>query len=552
MEEMMNGLLSNAPGYILLPLLSIYLVINIYSNFSILKEICMNIGEGIKKLTSFWQNRKRTKYDKMLMDKDYIIWQKETMRKIYAPLIEECNKHIYIPSSEEKNNDRIKGLHIVKLEFKDIKSGRIISEDYEAFSVFLGDQIKDFQRNYPFLRMFEKEELELEDEKEYKHTVDYLNDFSAIRDQDKKQRDQNKKLILEYEKMIKNTVHYPNKVGYMLKEIKIGKKHDEAQESDEQGVYVKSKVGNYYENVLQSHVLEYELYKYYMKELRRLKKEKRSNEKVSVREEPLKYLPIRRSIHEQFGEDEYKVLLCGEGRKSLLSVQILTLIKNESGSYDCLRIRRSNNVAAKAGYIQFIPSGGFEAFNDGVDKDSQRSNYSVNKVLFRELAEECFGLPEGHQYNRLSPEVIYTNKTIQKIIQGLKNVDNINECSGGNKHKKVEFEFLGITESLVGLRPEFSFIMKIDDESIISDIISNEESRFAINLIDIRDLEKPDFWDTKKNKGNDHNTGNADNDGNNSTDGNGDLEKLNCTSAGLFELARMSDLYQRLLKGGKS
>lgn len=107
------------------------------------------------------------------------------------------------------------------------------------------------------------------------------------------------------------------------------------------------------------------------------------------------------------------ILLSSMYRSSLLCVQMLVLIKNIRGSYDILRIRRSQNVSAKAGYLQFIPSGGFEAMNDGTDYDSQWSNYSLSKVLFRELLEECCGMDEDDpkfSSNSISPEVKFNWK----------------------------------------------------------------------------------------------------------------------------------------------
>ena len=99
---------------------------------------------------------------------------------------------------------------------------------------------------------------------------------------------------------------------------------------------------------------------------------------------------------------------------------MLVLVKNYSGSYDALRIRRSQNVAAKAGYLQFVPSGGFESINDCTDFDSQWSNYSITKVIFRELLEECFGIDEDDEKltgNNVTPDKIYYNQHIKTLIE---------------------------------------------------------------------------------------------------------------------------------------
>lgn len=67
------------------------------------------------------------------------------------------------------------------------------------------------------------------------------------------------------------------------------------------------------------------------------------------------------------------------------------------------------------------------------------------------------------------------------------------------------------------------FVLKIDDVSFANQLTSNYESKAAIHLVDIRELEKESFWKHKDSN---------------------DLELLNCTSAGLLELARESRLYK--------
>lgn len=93
--------------------------------------------------------------------------------------------------------------------------------------------------------------------------------------------------------------------------------------------------------------------------------------------------------------------------------------------------------------------------------------------------------------------------------------------------KEAQLELIGITESLVSLRQELCFVLKVDDVDFAAYLTSNYESKRAIHLVDIRNLERPEFW--------------QDNDRD-------DLRMLNCTSAGLFELARGSKLYKEAPK----
>ena len=173
-------------------------------------------------------------------------------------------------------------------------------------------------------------------------------------------------------------------------------------------------------------------------------------------------------------------------------------------------MRRSVNVNAKPGFIQFIPSGGFEAANDCIDLDSQWDNYSISKAVFRELLEECFGQDEDDNTissNNISPDKLYNNKHIADLISMLND-------------KRAKMQLMGTSMNLVGLRQELSFILRVDDPDFSLDFISNYESRSAIHMIDVKILEDADFWM------------------------NDDLAKLNCTSAGLFELARENETYK--------
>lgn len=354
---------------------------------------------------------------------------------------------------------------------------------------------------YPFDGICDKEQLTFLENTNFKSYKDYLYKGEKINVREMK-------MINRYANLVKRTIRFPNRVGYML---------DEMDFDDNQQLKIKAHVGTYMQNVLQSHILEYELYRFYRKQFKKSSDWEKKLKDMS-REEILEYLPLRRRIHESQTKEQ-NIFCNGAGRDSLLSVQIMVMVKNYSGSYDCLRIRRSENVAAKAGYIQLIPSGGFESINSDMCREAQWTNYSLNKVLFRELAEECFGLPDDEKNDKTNPEAIYYHKDIEKVVEGL-----IGE------EKTVQFEFLGIAESLVGLRPELCFLMKIDNIDLVNDITCNEESDKQIHLIDIRSMEKKSFWQGKKN--------NYD-----------DLAKFNCTSAALFELARQSSLYQECLKG---
>lgn len=344
----------------------------------------------------------------------------------------------------------------------------------------------------------------------------FLTRKNDLEDKDDEIKQKYKRYVNSYYRLIKQTIRYPKRLGYMLDEIVL-------DENDaKRPWHITAHSGIYSDNLKTSHILEYELYSLYLKD-----KKKNGQIKDKSREEILKQLPIRNFIHQKFADEaktsdgdkrlrcESNVLVSGRYRSSLLGVQMFVMVKNHANSYDVLRMRRSINVVAKPGFIQFIPSGGFEAANDGDDLDSQWDNYSITKAIFRELLEECFGLDEDDRStsdNNVSPDKLYSNKHISDLINMLETGDG-----------RARMQLMGTSMSLVGLRQELSFLLRVDDPKFSLNFIGNYESRAAIHMIDVKVLEDAEFWM------------------------NDDLAKLNCTSAGLFELARENEIYKAAL-----
>jgi hypothetical protein len=105
--------------------------------------------------------------------------------------------------------------------------------------------------------------------------------------------------------------------------------------------------------------------------------------------------------------------------------------------------------------------------------------------------------------------------------------------TGDKKNRQAYMELLGLSMSLMGLRHEFCFILRVDDIDFSKELFSNYESSSAIHLVRIDNLEKASFW--YRNRSPNNYIPN-------------DFEILHCTSAGLFELAQKSSLYKDALK----
>ncbi|MBE6349817.1 MAG: hypothetical protein E7062_03570 [Spirochaetaceae bacterium] len=455
----------------------IFLLLNISDDFEKIKTFVKKMLNFRKHLDRIYFSKKRDKYNKVLSSSDFIKWQFELINKLYSPLIR--------MKQEQKWN-----VEFTELDIDGVK------HQYESITLKMKKSI------FPFSSICDKQYLETKTNICEPTYSDISKQYS--------------KFINQYYRLVKTTIRYPKRLGFMLNEIIYNTQNGEWG--------VKAHSGTYENNIKQSHVLEYEIYRLY----RKIQKKKINISKLE-REEILQQLPIRNAIHKRFlkDKDESNILISGKYRESLLSVQVFVLVRNFNGSYDALRIRRSSNVSAKANYLQFIPSGGFESINDCDDFDSQWDNYSLCKVVFREFLEECFGIDEDDKKltsTNVSSDTIYRNKYIKKLVAMLTN----------NAEKKQAYmELLGTSMSLVGLRHEFCFILRIDDVDFARELIANYESSSAIHLVGIDNLEAASFW--YRNKTPQENILN-------------DLELLHCTSASLFELARKSNLYKEALR----
>ena len=319
----------------------------------------------------------------------------------------------------------------------------------------------------------------------------------------------NNKWYAEYSKILEGKLRYPNRPGYMLDEIT----------TDTDGCFDKLRVhvGTFAENVYSTHVLEYELYRAY------LEFKGKNIDNLDIWQKVKESLSIRNKIHENalnsfennFDSCIYSSLLSGNGRDSLLSVQMLVIIKSErTHKYEAKIIQRSNDVIIKPGMYQFIPSGGFEILNDSdddiYDDLELEDNFSPGCAVFREYLEELFNVPEFEGGGTGSiEERLLKDKRIMEIEDMLHNGD-------------AEFQFLGSVIDLAGLRHELSFVLVIHDETYSkTQFLANEESKKgAIYNIPIQDLEnRASIW-----------------------------KKIHAPSAAMWYLFKQTQLYQSLIR----
>lgn len=238
-----------------------------------------------------------------------------------------------------------------------------------------------------------------------------------------------------YFNMMKSTIKRPKLVGFEIDEFNL--------DDDDKIEGFSAKVCQYEQNVVTSHILDYEMYKYYQK------RGEKALDKSG--EELLTELSYRKKIHT--GKTQREVVSTGCNRHSLLSVQMLVVFKDKNNTYRALMIKRSKNVAIKPNYWQLIPAGGFEIFEreDTTSKLVIKQNFNIELALFRELIEEAFNgadFEDNESGNEF--EVINKHKDVIYIKELL-------------KKKDAHLEFIGNVVDLVSLRPELSFLLVVDN-----------------------------------------------------------------------------------------
>lgn len=303
----------------------------------------------------------------------------------------------------------------------------------------------------------------------------HLSDFEVIDHQGYK----GNKWYPEYSRILEGKIRFPDRPGYMLDEIIT----DEKDGFEKLQVHV----GTFAENVYSTHVLEYELYRAY------LQFSNKDLDNPEIWEQLKRALTIRNSMHrdvkaasnQDFIKEMRASLLKGYGRDSLLSVQMLVIIKSKrTNNYEVKIIQRSNNVAIKPGIYQFIPSGGFEILNDSdddiYDDIELVENFSPGCAMFREYLEELFNAPEfeGGGNGSIEERLLKDNRI--RIVEKL--------LAEG----RAEFHFLGSVIDLAGLRHELSFAFIIHDDAYSENqFVANEECKKGIvRSYPIQDFDK--------------------------------------------------------------
>lgn len=364
-------------------------------------------------------------------------------KRKYIKEKEEREKYYTILNSIEFQNWRDKVLLMI---YGDKYFTKVFNVDFPAFVI----EFEKYYRYDEFNKLYNKNELRFENKliSNINNEIDVpdINDVSIVNDGSLKEQNKKKKLISDYKRILGKSVKYPKLIGFMLDHYDLNE--------NKKITHIYSKIGNYELNVFSSHILEYEL----------LCAFKKIGDKKIDECDLWHYLPFRKYIHnsnlrECALED---VLYSGVGRYSLFSVQCFVMFKDKNKKkYVTILMRRAidpDKIAAKIGFYQFPPAGGFELYEKEQihTADVVMENYSLRKAVFREYLEEVFGIDD---FKTVNPET--NQETTNNILYHEEIRDLISMIENGT----ARFELLGVAVDLVSLRHELSFILVIDDES---------------------------------------------------------------------------------------
>lgn len=220
---------------------------------------------------------------------------------------------------------------------------------------------------------------------------------------------------------------------------------------------IHAKTITYDQNLVTSHILDYELYSFY---------EKNKNRKEINIEKDLQY---RYKYH---GNNKPSLAILNPFQAyPLISVQALIIYKDykdpEDISWKAVIAQRQKNVAVKPEIWQIQPAGGFEIYGDELDDNNFliEQGFDIKNALLREFAEEIYNVEEfSFCRDGRDSSYILTESHVSALLTLF-------------TQNKATFEFLGIVTDLSVLRHEASFLIVIDDEDYsLRPIIGSSES----------------------------------------------------------------------------
>jgi hypothetical protein len=208
----------------------------------------------------------------------------------------------------------------------------------------------------------------------------------------------------------------------------------------------RARLCTYGENCLTSHVLGFALYHKYLWLLH----ENTINPGIYSRPD----VELQKSAE----HEESEVLTIPQDMNffPLISVQGLVVYR-EGDEWKILVMERADKVAVASGFWQFPPAGGFEIYGTENEKKLYiNQQFDMRLALIREFLEEVYG------------DLDMTCENQENSGSGHEGSAGFQKVSAAIDDEKFNIHFLGVVVDLVSLRSEFSFLIVIEDASLLS------------------------------------------------------------------------------------
>ena len=259
----------------------------------------------------------------------------------------------------------------------------------------------------------------------------------------------------KYLKMLGSSLKWPEMKGFALKRLQL--------DANGNVKLIEAITSNFRQNVVTTHILEWELLKMYEKRL--------TADNFNLHKD----LPFRANYHN--GREGQLAILEPFSAYPLISLQAMVVYKNYKNSvapnWQIVIAKRSTEVIVKPGFLQFQPAGGFEVYGEESDEDELlvTQGFDLKTAMFREFAEELFDAKYlQHRPDGRDPQSVLSDPNIQKLLSLIKS-------------KKAFMDYLGVVVDLSVLRHELSFLIVIDDKSFCQDpLLGSWEAKNVLSV----------------------------------------------------------------------
>lgn len=192
--------------------------------------------------------------------------------------------------------------------------------------------------------------------------------------------------------------------------------------------------------------------------------------------------PIRTLIHKSCGGNKLSPFLEGDKRSSAFGLQLIVLFKVKDqkklrenkyrkylkdNKYWTTMAKRSDEAREQPGFYQLAPCGGFNVFADSTlakkDREVQEDFFDYFDCIVRNYVTGLFS--DNNDGFGSSKYDIPEKATLEKPYMADKHADELFEMI---EKGSAKLEFLGLSASLLALKSDLVFLLKIDDEDYYS------------------------------------------------------------------------------------